>query len=57
MLDMLNHALFDFCAHGMPVGLQYVLGFVDLSDAHQIVLIPMVEVALTGNRQVRVYTA
>ena len=57
MLDMLNHALFDFCAHGMPVGLQYVLGFVDLSDAHQIVLIPMVEVALAGNRQVRVDTS
>ena len=53
---MLNHSLFHLYAHGISICLQHVFSFVNLAHPHEIIAISMVEVALTRNRKVRIYT-
>lgn len=53
---MLNHSLLHLYVHGISICLQHVFSFVNLANPHEVIAISMVEVTLTRNWQVRIYT-
>ncbi len=47
---------FYIIAHTMSITGKHFFGFIDLTDAHEIVIVPLIEVAILSNRHICLHT-